>query len=69
MDLHSELYGIPDRADENLLDSLFQLYNKQVRPKGNKGEPATVNIAFSLLAINSLVSYILPFVLSVLCLL
>ena len=60
MYLQSELYGIPDRADENLMDSLFQLYNKQVRPKGSKGEAATVNIAFSLLAINSLVSYILP---------
>ena len=62
MDLQPELYRIPDRADEDLVDSLLQRYHKQVRPKGSQGEPATVNIALSLLAINSLVSYICLFV-------
>ena len=50
---------ILDKTEENLLESMLVEYHRLVRPKGSHGEPATVSVAFSLLAINSLVSHIL----------
>ena len=50
---------ILDKTEEDLLESILQEYHRLVRPKGSHGEPATVSVAFSLMAINSLVSYIL----------